>query len=191
MIFIYTISDPISGLVKYVGKTKCPKERFRKHLSERNNTYKSKWITGLRNAGLEPVFEIIDECEESEWQIKERFYIRFYKSIGAILTNIMEGGEGGPTMKGRKLTIEQRAKISASKKGKIKPALGKTNTLTKGCPVVRTDMQGNVIEVHPSIRHAAKSINRADRRIQMMLTGNGKKVNHVGGFKFSKLNASI
>lgn len=188
-ICIYTISDPITLLVRYVGKTKCIKERFRRHLTENNKTYKSKWIKGLRFKGLKPVFEIIDECEEGYWEQMERFYIRLFKSLGAILLNQLPGGEGGQTMLGRKLTPEQSKKISLSKIGKKNPATAKYNVITKGIKIGRYDLLGNLLEVHPSIRHAAGIIGRDSRRIQLMIK-NTSGINHVGGYKFIKLHGA-
>lgn len=181
---IYTISDPRTGLVVYVGKTNNVKERFRKHLTENNKTYKSKWVKGMRAIGLIPIFDVIDECDGDEWQDKEKFYIKLYKSFGAKLLNQCEGGMGGLPMLGKKLSQESKDKISASKVGKARPDLAARNTATKGFKIRRTDMEGNEIEIHPSIRHAATAIGRNYRRVQMMVSGIGKKINHVGGFKF-------
>lgn len=186
MVFIYTISCPVSGLVRYVGKTNNTKERFRKHLSENNQTKKSRWIKGLKNKGLKPVFEIIDECTECDWQEKERQYIKVFKSVGANLLNEMPGGEGGATMKGKKLSKEQVQKIIDSKIGKANPSTAITNKLHKGYAINQHDLSGNLIASHQSINDAAKHINRSSRRIQMMLSGTGKTVNHVGGYRFSK-----
>lgn len=183
---IYTINCPISGLVRYVGKTENTKERFRKHLTENNRTRKCQWIKGLKNKRLKPVFEIIDECLDSEWQNKEREYIKLFKSIGANLLNQMPGGEGGATMLGRKLNKEQRLRISQSKIGKARPDLAISNKKNLGTPVNQYDLSGNYIATHLSICDAARSIGRSSRRIQMMVSGSGSKtVNQVGGFTFS------
>ena len=185
LLYIYTMSDPVSGLVRYVGKTKNPKQRFRKHLtSKKLNTKSCRWIKGLKAKGLKPVFEIVDTCTESDWQQKERQYILVFKSIGAGLLNQLPGGEGGATMLGKKLTEEQKAKISKSKLGKSRPAsLGVIIRNKKA--IVQYDLNGNLIAEHDSIREAARSINRSQRRIQMMVNNVGKKVNHVGGYIFS------
>jgi hypothetical protein len=184
MVFIYSISCPITGFVKYIGKTKNPKERFRKHLSAKLKTAGSKWIFSLKEKSLLPIFEIIDEVQIKDWQDKEQNYIRLFKSFGAPLLNHTIGGEGGNTMGGRKLTKEQANKISLSKIGKQNPATSINNKLLKGSKIDQFDLSGNFINSHLSIKDAAKSINRSDRRIWMMVTGNGKKVNHVGGFVF-------
>lgn len=184
-IFIYTISDPLTDLVRYVGKTKDPSTRFRKHRTERNKTLKCQWIKSVIKSGMQPIFTIIDECSEIDWEQKERFYILLFKSLGAKLTNLMPGGEGGPTMRGRKLTAEQSQKITNAKIGKANPATGIYNQINKGYKINRYDLYGNLVEVHPSIRHAALCIGRDDRRIQMMVAGN-ERISHVGGFKFER-----
>lgn len=184
-IVIYVIKCPFTGMVKYVGKTKDTKERFRKHLSENNDTRKSKWVRGIKAKGSVPLFEIIDEVDEANWEEAERSYIRLFKSLGADLLNHLPGGEGGPTMLGRKLTDEQRAKISASKTGKKRPWLIQVNKERLSTRVRQYDLDGNFIKEHGSITDAARFINRDQRRIWMMVTGKGKKVNQVGGYRFS------
>lgn len=172
-------------MVRYVGKTINQTERFRKHLTENNGTLKSKWVKGLRSQGLRPVFEIIDTAGD-DWQEKERSYIRLYKSMGANLLNQMPGGEGGPTMKGKKLTAEQRQKITDSKIGKPNTGAAHSNKVNKGKMVFQYDLQGNFIATHLTINDAAKAIGRSSRRIQKMV--NGEAVNHVGGYRFSSQN---
>ena len=71
---IYTLSDPITGLVRYVGKTRNPKQRIRNHLGKRENNHKGNWIESLRRQGLEPVVNFIDEVPTEEWS--------FWGSIG-------------------------------------------------------------------------------------------------------------
>lgn len=184
-IFIYTLNCPITGLVRYVGKTNNIKERFRKHISERNKTKKCKWIIGLKNKNLKPQFEVIDECGSDNWQDVERGYIKLFKSFGAELLNQMPGGEGGATMLGRNLTNEQRQKISASKIGMKREDLIMINKVSKGYRINQYDLSGKLISTHMTINDAAKAIGRSSRRIQMMVTGTGKKVNQVGGYCFS------
>jgi hypothetical protein len=188
-IFIYTISDPVSGLVRYIGKTKNPHVRFRKHKTQNNRTHICQWIKGLKTKGLPPIFEIIDECPSDNWDAKERHYIKLYRAVGAKLLNTMPGGEGGPTMLGRKLTEEQRKKIGDSKRGRPRPDMKGVNFLEKSIKVRQLDLRGNLIRMHDSISAAAKAIGRSARRIQGMIDGKGirgRPVLSVGGFKFEK-----
>ena len=43
MTFIYTLSDPITNEIRYVGKTKNPSDRLKGHIKEsyKKNTYKT------------------------------------------------------------------------------------------------------------------------------------------------------
>lgn len=184
-IIIYSINCPYTGQVRYIGKSKDFKQRVRKHLSSKLKTRTSKWIHSLHQ---KPIFEIIDEVNESNWQEAEKAYIRLFKSIGCQLYNHTIGGEGGNTMGGRKLTLEQRQKISASKIGKPNHGAGKWAKENSSIKVCKYDLDGNYICTYNSIKEAAKSINRSDRRIQAMLKYgkiNGRNINSVGGYKFS------
>ena len=70
-------------------------------------------------------------------------------------------------MGGRKLTKEQSNKISLSKIGKKRPDLIGNKLQAKR--VAKYDLEGNKIAEYSSIKEAAKSINRSDRRIQFMV----------------------
>ena len=86
--FIYTLSDPITNEIRYVGKTKNPSDRLKGHIKEsyKKNTYKNNWVNGLITKNNTPIMEIIDEVEEN-WQFWESFYIYLFKSWGFKLTN--------------------------------------------------------------------------------------------------------
>ena len=122
MVYIYTLTDPVSKQIKYVGKTKNIDRRYYKHITEkRNNTYKEQWIGGLKKKGLLPTIEILDEVEEDEWMFWEIWWISLFKSWNLKLTNISIGGEGAP------LSDETKEKIRLSKIGN-KGRLGTKNT---------------------------------------------------------------
>jgi hypothetical protein len=122
MIYIYTLTDPISKEVRYIGKTKNIEKRYYKHITERrNNTYKEQWIGGLKKKGLLPIIEILDIVDEDNWMFWETWWILIFKSWNIKLTNISTGGEGGP------LSDETKNKIRLSKIGG-KGRLGTKNT---------------------------------------------------------------
>lgn len=184
-IIIYSISCPYTNEVRYIGKSNDFKTRIRKHLSSTLKTRTSKWIHSLNE---KPIFDIIDEVNKDNWQEAEKSYIRLFKSIGCKLYNHTIGGEGGNTMGGRKLTPEQCKKISDSKLGKPNPNAGKWVKENQSIKIDKYSLDGVYICSYNSIKEAAKDINRSDRRIQAMVKYghiNGKKINHVGGFKFT------
>jgi len=116
--FIYTLTDPVTNKIRYVGKADNPEKRYRNHLNSRlNNTYKEQWIFGLKKLNQKPILEILDIVDKNEWVYWEQYWICQLKQWGFNLTNIGIGGEGG------NCTPETRKKISDSKKG-TKPRLG-------------------------------------------------------------------
>jgi len=60
-IFIYTLEDSV-GNIRYVGKSKDIKRRFREHIKnyDKSNTYKNNWIKSLIKKGDYPVISILD-----------------------------------------------------------------------------------------------------------------------------------
>ena len=96
MIFIYILIDPITLEIRYVGKTNNPYQRFRHHLVSSANpkSHKRNWINSLREEGLKPIMQIIDEVEEIEWQFWEQYWIVQLKCWGFDLVNHTAGGDG-------------------------------------------------------------------------------------------------
>jgi len=122
MAYIYTLSDPRNGEVRYVGKAFDIRERLWQHLSEsrKRNTRKTAWIKSLCKIGLNPVIEILESFpaeDVSTWQDAERFWIQTLRFYGCRLTNLDAGGIGG----GR-ACLETRRKISAHSKARIHTA---------------------------------------------------------------------
>jgi len=128
---IYTLSNPVTGEVRYVGKTIHGAKRLLGHLRDDSNNHKVAWIKSLKALGLKPLFEILEEVEESAWIEAEQFWIKSLKFLGCRLTNSVEGGIGGhnPCAETRKkigdanrdrvVSEETRALLSAAAKGKI------------------------------------------------------------------------
>lgn len=117
IVFIYTLADPRTGIVRYVGKAVNVKKRFQAHLECRKTTKCSSWVKSLQYIGLKPIIEVLEEVDSpnEEWQESERFWIETLRFIGCPLTNLDSGGNGR-----KRLSAETRLKISASHRG-IKP----------------------------------------------------------------------
>lgn len=143
--FIYALSEPDTGAVRYVGKTCDLKRRFWDHLDARFNNRNCKWLRSLRKRGLRPVMDVLEEFDDHDgrWEESERFYIAYFRFLGMRLTNQESGGSSGKLMgmdvrermsiaaKGRKFsplaiqrskearrTPECRERIAAAKRGK-------------------------------------------------------------------------
>lgn len=119
--FIYTLSDPISKEIKYIGKTKNLKDRLQRHMSPCNlkQTWqsKTKWLKYLKNNGLKPIMEVLDQGDENNIDQLEIYWISQFKSWGFKLKNETIGGQI-PTPKGSKLKKEHIINLKKSIKTK-------------------------------------------------------------------------
>lgn len=124
--FLYTLSDPETGKIQYLGKSDNPFKRYKKHLKDHKFSHKANWILGLRLKGLVPHMDLLDEVPDSQHEFWEREYIRIFRAIGVDLVNHCDGGRGtgsgekNPffgkkhTEKTRKIIREKRARQTSS-----------------------------------------------------------------------------
>ena len=119
MAFIYILTDPFTRDVFYVGQTDKPlSERKRKHkgLREQDQTWRAHKIRRLLRIGKwnDVGIELIQEVPDSFVSEAERYWIAYYRSIGASLVNTADGGEGNARQTGKRLTEEHKRSISES-----------------------------------------------------------------------------
>jgi len=98
-IYIYILSHPITNEIKYVGKTNSIKRRLQGHIDYARNPkkkrrYVSYWILKLLKEDLRPILTVLEECDDTNWIERERYWINFYKNQSCKLCNLTEGGEG-------------------------------------------------------------------------------------------------
>ena len=115
--YIYTLTDPNTNKVRYIGKTINIKRRYYCHINKKSNLrlgnfYLKNWLLSLLNKGQKPILEVIDECD-SDWEELEQYWIAQFKAWGFKLANLTEGGEGSF---GYKKTEEQKKQLSNSLK---------------------------------------------------------------------------
>lgn len=127
MVRIYCLLDPETKQVRYVGKTiSSLRDRLYSHISNTKiKTHKSDWIRGLKNRGLRPLIELIDEVSDDKWPEEERFYISYLRFLGCDLVNMSEGGEQDNT--GKKVSDETRKRMSIAQIGKKHSQQAKNN----------------------------------------------------------------
>src|SRR5580700_11262147 len=127
---IYTLSDPRTQTIRYVGATvRTLKTRLGDHVRKSRQgekTHRAAWIRQLLGLSLRPLVALVEETSDLS---REAFWIKHFKDQGIDLTNGTEGGEGwgikspearrriGMASKNRIWTTEMRAKISASRRG--------------------------------------------------------------------------
>ncbi len=158
MIVIYTLSCPLTGEVRYVGKTNNPKIRFKNHCEERwRKNRKSNWIKSLRSRSLKPVMEIIEECPEDSWEDSERFWISYLNFLGCNLTNSNSGGDGATL-----ISEETRRRLSEAHAGKRQTA----ETIEKRVKKIRGTIQNAQWVAKRSMSMRGKKRSKESRRKQ-------------------------
>ncbi len=98
IITIYALADPITGKVRYIGKTCSPQKRLHLHIHEAragNATPKCAWIRSLLDIGQRPVLVALEEAPYTRAQHIERWWMTMSMRAGWDLTNVAAGG-GGP-----------------------------------------------------------------------------------------------
>lgn len=143
---IYSLSEPNSESIRYIGITCDIKQRYRKHLIDYRASHRANWIKGLLLQNKLPVMDIFEDgLLPKDALRKEREYILLYKSFGANLVNSNNGGLGNlgykPTLEtiekikksraGYSPSLETRFKVSLSQKGRIKSEQERIN-ISKG-----------------------------------------------------------
>lgn len=169
-VLIYTLSDPITKEIRYVGKTKSPlKVRYNSHIakSKRKETHTHCWIQSLIKQKLKPLCEVLEECDQDTWENSEIYWISQLKTWGFNLTNHTEGGEGGGPRKGWVMPQITKDKISKTMKGRQnnKVVFTKKVKLKMSQPVLKLSLTGEILENFDSVKEAAKSMNLSSSSI--------------------------
>lgn len=87
---VYALSDPRTKEIRYVGMAKNAYRRYAQHLLEPHpNKDKDAWMEELKEAGTAPILAILESgIDESAVREREKYWIQYYLSQGASLTNI-------------------------------------------------------------------------------------------------------
>lgn len=161
--YIYTLSDPDTNEVRYVGKTINTKRRYKQHLYDKRQTsHKHSWITSLKKIGLKPIMIIIEECSSDNWEEREIYWISKYNN----LTNNKLGGNGGDYK--RTISQESIEKIRQANLGKI---LTKEHKEKIGNSVPCRKVLIDNVE-YKSIMEASKKLNRHYNTIYSRINSN-------------------
>ena len=113
---IYSLNDPDTGVVRYVGQTIIKVEsRYAQHIYQWKRslgrlTHINSWIKSLYDRGKKPVLKVIEEgISLCDLDNKEIHYIQIFKDKGFDLCNHSLGGGG---TRGIKRTKETQEKIT-------------------------------------------------------------------------------
>ena len=172
---IYTLSDPITNIVMYIGKTKESSNRLKRHLYKSNlkkkgyeNTNKNKWILELLDINEVPIMEVLDIGDENNINDLEIYWIGQFKQWGFNLKNMTSGGDGfNWTGKNHKESSIDKIKLN--------------HPFRKS--VVQMDKDGNIISRYVSIKEASRETGFYSGHISNCCK-NKKSYNTVGGYIF-------
>lgn len=185
---IYTLIDSTTGQIRYVGKTNDLKRRLRAHCNPARfkKTHKFNWIKKLREQGLKPQIQLLEEVDMSKWKEREQWWISTLREQGCDLTNCGEGGEGltfgnqtsfkkgHKSWTGKKLSDEHRKRISENSANRGKPASNRR-------AIIQLDMDGNLIARYDYIHAAARKTNSSPSKIVACCKG---RRNHHNNYKW-------
>lgn len=117
--YFYTLHSTKSpDEVRYVGVTT---QSLQQRLSEHRYKAKSekfrtqpvhKWMHSHYQQGFDIIIKILDQCDATIWQEKEKYWIKYYKDVGAKLLNLQLGGSGVYTSEMRAIEGRLRSKIA-------------------------------------------------------------------------------
>jgi len=165
MTFIYTLEHPITGEIRYVGKTNNPYMRFHDHCkkSYRCKTHKDYWINKLLKEGLRPVMSVLDEVSKVEWKYWEKFWIEQCRQWGFKLVNHTNGGDG--------LTFANHTSFKKSHKPWNK---GKSYKTGKSTPVLQYTKKGDFVKEHIDCNEASREFGCIQENIRRCCVGLSK-----------------
>jgi hypothetical protein len=116
---VYGLIDPITMMVRYVGKSSNGLARPKSHKTPTNRikkTYVGAWIRSLYKQGLTYTIVVLEVCSErADLPDCERWWISYGRLSGWPLTNLTDGGEGRP---GYIPTPETRQRMSDAQRGR-------------------------------------------------------------------------
>ena len=93
LVDIYALSDETG--IRYIGKSNCAKRRYAAHMRNclRRKTPVYNWINKCLARDFRPVLSVLERVPSCQWQEAEKRLIAKYRSDGARLLNVAEGGE--------------------------------------------------------------------------------------------------
>lgn len=182
---IYGLTDPRTGSVRYIGKSRTGLRRSSQHQGRpsEKNPHKSRWIMSLKIVGLAYGVVVLERVvSASDLDDAERRWIAYGRKEGWPLTNLTDGGSGGAcgtwTQERRKKVAdarrarghspETRAKLSANKKAISSTPEGKAH-LARMCEAARA------VNVGKKCPHLGEHNRTPEKRAALSRARLGKK----------------
>lgn len=175
---IYTLSDPITKEIKYVGRTTQPKGRFRNHCSPNMNfnDLRTLWLCDLKIRNLKPIFDTL-ELVENDGNSEELYWISQLKTWGYNLVNTSIGGSG---FNGCIHSISAKNKMATTRTGMIHSEESKIKCRkSSSYGTYSISKNGSLIGKYTSSVEASKETG-IDRRTINYLAKTGRKGIYFG-----------
>ncbi len=94
IVYIYTLSDPTTKEIRYVGKTINLRQRYSQIIhAKKNGKNLIKWVNELQTKRYNPIMKTLDITNKDDWQYVEKYWIAQFRAWGFNLLNITAGGE--------------------------------------------------------------------------------------------------
>ena len=191
-VFFYTLSDPETKEIKYIGKTwtnfskrlaghisesKRSVTKFERGITKRKPSKLYRWVNDLTKRGLRPEIELLSEEYRENWELSEINWISQFKEWGFDLVNTSNGGYGS---KGQERTEETKKRISIANKGtKPAPQAIQASIEYNSKKVKQYTKEMELVKEWYSSKIASKKLNINQNAIYEMLRG---KTKTAGGF---------
>lgn len=186
---IYTLTDPRTNEIRYVGKANNITQRYKAHLNRarKHQIHKKNWIESLKSEGLKPIIDVIDVVPINEWVFWETYWISQIRSWGFNLINYTNGGDGCTFGNQTSFKKGHTVWLGKTHSNETKKLIGDNNVF-KGKPSInrkkieQKDLNGCLIKVWDYIDEAAKATNSVSTKIVACCKGKRKTHN---GYKWS------
>lgn len=133
--FIYGLTDPRTGDLRWVGKSDDPQRRLRGHIGSRyRDTPRGAWVRDLWALDLVPVLVLFEEVAMADWPVAECEWIERKRAEGCPLLNINRGGGGGDTRVHGKPDVRRKMSRSHKASPLALAACERMQASTRGVP---------------------------------------------------------
>jgi hypothetical protein len=159
-VFIYSLENPITKEVRYIGKTVQKLEkRLTAHIyeSKHRNNHKCNWINKLNKNNNRPIIKLLDTVSEEDWEFWEMYWIEQFKSWGFNLVNHTSGGEGYTHSE------ETKEKIRQANSGKNHYFYGKRHKQTSKDKISKSLIGNNYAKGFKHSDETKKKVSKGNR----------------------------
>lgn len=98
--YIYTITDPRTNTIFYVGQSRNFEQRFSNHMSTNPQVVK------IKDAGYRPIFTIVFKCSGKYAHMYENRFIEYFEKQGYMLNNVISQRRRNKEKQQKKFTLK-------------------------------------------------------------------------------------